>query len=110
MFVWNAGVHDHSRVVVLFIEGHRIDFAAPAFPHDLEIFFGITARSHGPYDFLQVGWINIVVHDDGPAVPVRHRHRLAGQDSGLAGVTVILLLDTDDIESPAGAGFVGPDS
>src|SRR5579862_1517891 len=110
MLIRNTCVHDYARVVVTIVEDHRIDLAAPALSHNLEILFRIAPRAHRPDHFLKPSWVDITVDHDRPAVPISDGNHLARQNSSLPGMSEIPLLDADHVKAASRPGFVNPDS
>jgi len=106
-----AGV-DHDPCVARIVGsiGHWIERRRPTAAQRLHVLARIKPRAHRPYDFIGVGWIDVVVDHHDETVGIGAGMTLRSDQSGLLGVAGILLLDRDGEPQPAAAGGMRPDA
>src|SRR5262245_54045593 len=102
----NAGVDHHARVASIDVAviAHRIERRAPATVDDVDLVARIAARAHRPDHVVEVGRVDVVVDDDGPAVAIGAGVTMGRHHAGLLGVAAIELLDRYRQHEAAAAG------
>src|SRR5262249_6950004 len=106
----DAGINDDTRIapVGLGIVAHWIERRAPAAVDDVQLIARIATRAHGPDHIIEVGWIDVIVDDDGPAIVISPGVAMGGHHAGLLGMAPVQRLDRDHQHEPAAAGLMGP--
>src|SRR5262245_28865858 len=68
----DAGVDHDPRIatVGVAVVAHRVERRAPAAVDDVDLVARVAARAHGPDHVVEVGGIDVLVDDDGPAVAI----------------------------------------
>lgn len=92
---WHARVDYDTRIalVVLRIVAHRIERRAPAAMDNVDLIAWIATRAHGPNDVVYVGRVDVIIHDDCPAIAISPSVAMRCHHAGLFGVSAIELLD-----------------
>ncbi len=97
-------VDEQARVeaLVVGVDG-GVERARPRAVDDVERRFGVRAREDRPHDVVQVGDVDVLVHDDDHAAEIRADAAHRRDVRGLPRVAGIALLDRDRDEQPAPA-------
>src|SRR4029077_4679052 len=107
---WNTSVDDDAGIALVIdvVIAHRIERRAPAAMDDIDLNTRIAAGAHRPDDVVDVGRIDVLIHDNGPTITVGAGMAMWGAHAGLLGVPAVKLLDGDGQHETATSGFVRP--
>src|SRR3954468_8875016 len=101
---WLARVDEDAGIArIFFAVGHRVERRRPAAAQNLHALARIAARAHCPDHLVHVGGIDVVIDHHDKAVDVSAGVTLRGNQSGLLGMTGVLLLDRHREPEPAAA-------
>src|SRR3990172_2915473 len=91
------GFDDHARVVAFLARlNDRIEWTAPGAAQDIHRSRRIGASGHGPNYFVQIGDVDVLVHNDHVSPQVGAGLALASDQRGLFHITKISLFDRHD--------------
>src|SRR5262249_17986990 len=82
----------------------------PAAVDDIHLVARIAACAHCPDHVADICRIDVVIHDDGPAVVVGARVAVRSDHSRLLGMAAIQRLDRDHQHEATAAGLMSPDA
>src|SRR5919197_1545587 len=103
-----TGIDDGARVGRAGLVEQWIERSAPGTAHELDVACGVAARAHGPHHVEQVARIDVVVDNHDEAPKIGGRLATGRQQTGLARVAGVALLDGDDVEHACAPEFVHP--
>src|SRR6516165_283031 len=75
---------------------------------NVDLIAWIATRAHGPNDVVYVGRVDVIVHDDGPAIAISPSVAMRCHHASLFGVSAVELLDGHRQHETASAGLVRP--
>ena len=83
---------------------------APTTVNDVDIFSKVYSGRHSPNDIINIGGIDVIVYDYGPAIGVSSSMALRCYESSLLGMPTIHLLNRYRQPKPAAPCFMGPNT